>query len=253
MLLPRQGLQPVLPRNRPCFPHYEHFPRMLRMFCGEVIQVTSWRRLALDTQTLVWPRCLRRVMLLSEDSDFFVLTVDSRHWTLKVSLWVIHDTPPKYAAMHKRKNLAETTILAFPAVILRKNGAIQYSQSLLHCQTHLLTAWKRRPARISSHVTTVPGTGEALRYFLNEQTYLNSAFFFIFNFFRQEVIYHVDRCLQELPLRLLHYLLRLNTPPYIVSLDEGDSALTTGSNTWFYNDIYILNNNTYSESKGISY
>lgn len=35
-------------------------------------------------------------MLLSEDkhNDFFVTTVGSRHWKLKVSLWVIHDTSP---------------------------------------------------------------------------------------------------------------------------------------------------------------
>lgn len=53
--------------------------------------------------------------------------------------------------------------------------------------------------------------------------------------------------------QVLHDLLCLNTPHYIVCLDEGDDVFRVGSNTLFYNDIYILNNNTYSESKGISY
>lgn len=55
--------------------------------------------------------------------------------------------------MHEKKNLIETTILALPVVILRKNGAIQYSQSLLHLQTHPLHCMKHsaRQQRVLPH------------------------------------------------------------------------------------------------------
>lgn len=109
-------------------------------------------------------------MLLSEDkdNDFFVTTVGSGHWKLKVSLWVIRDTSPpapKYAAAHKRKNLAETTILAVPVVILRKNGAIQYSQNLLHRHAHSLHCMKNSVCSgTPSPAATGPGVWEALRF-----------------------------------------------------------------------------------------
>lgn len=54
-------------------------------------------------------------------------------------------------------------------------------------------AWNSLPCSgVPSPAATGPGVGEARGHFLNEQTYLNCAFVSIFNFFWQEVTYHVD-------------------------------------------------------------
>lgn len=87
-------------------------------------------------------------MLLSGDKDngFFVLTVDSGHWKLKVSLVVIRDTPPKICSYARKEKLSRNHVLALPVVILRKNGAIQCFQSPQHLQTHPVHCMKSCPA-----------------------------------------------------------------------------------------------------------
>jgi hypothetical protein len=111
-------------------------------------------------------------MLLFEDNDngFFVFTADSRHWKLKELMWVIHDTRPKYAAIKARKNSAENTILALPAVLLRKNGAFSFHKA----------CFMAKPTRCRAILTVLQDcffphcncawVWEALRWLLSEQT-----------------------------------------------------------------------------------
>lgn len=98
-----------------------------------------------------------------------------------------------------------------------------------HGQTSLHDRLCPAVSDVSSPTTVVPGMWEALRYFLNEQTSLNYAFVFIFNFPWWELVYRVD--VSRSFFWVLHYLL-CELIHDVVSLDEG-WCLSIDSNTCF--------------------
>lgn len=97
-----------------------------------------------------------------------------------------------------KEKLSRNTILALPAVLLRKNGVIQHSQSFSHGQTRPLPCMTSCP--VSSPSATVPGMWNVLRSFLNEQTYVPFIFSDVFRNFRSYIALCVNslRCLLSL-------------------------------------------------------
>lgn len=85
-------------------------------------------------------------------------------------------------------------------------------------------AWKALPSSgVSSPAASVPGVWEVLRYFLNEQSQLNFAFVFTFNF--SSVVFIFSFFWHGIVFRNFssesYISFLVNTLNYMVSLDEG--------------------------------
>ena len=125
-------------------------------------------------------------MLFSEniDSDFFVLTVDSRHCGTVDDL---KPTPPPISSYTCKKEMSRNPKFSSPYSAFEEKGCDSAFPKLAswadpHGQTSLHDRLCPAVSDVASPTAAAPGMWEALGYFLNEQTSLNYAFVFVFSF-----------------------------------------------------------------------
>lgn len=199
---------------------------------------------------LVWPRHLGRVLLLSEDnSDFFVLfTVDSGHWKLKVfvsNLWYA----PKLCSYESKEKLSRKHNFGALCSAFEEKWCLPFSIHKACWRARAASSLQDRlcPAvAVSLQTATVPRMWESQIFHKWIMALSFSQFLLTRNCLP-------CRCLQELHLWVLHYFCLDTSHCFCCFFRWRMWCLSIDPHTWLYNGVYIPKNNTYSESKGISY